>query len=221
MSIWEPAHLDEAVAAFHDAGYQVALHTLGDAAVDMALDAIEGAMNANPRPDPRHRLEHALLNSDAALQRTKDLGVVISTQPQFIRLLADPLEEIWGAERTARIMPTRTWLDMGVPLSLGSDAPSGPWWAPKATLYGTVARFSGTNRPISPEQALTIEEAMYAHTMGGAYADFAEGEKGSLETGKFADLTVWADDPYSIDTQDIINLTVDLTMVGGEIVHEV
>ena len=90
-----------------------------------------------------------------------------------------------------------------------------------STLFGTVARYSATNKPVSPEQALPIEEAMYAHTVGGAYADFAEDEKGSLEPGKFADLTVWADDPYSVDTRDIVDLTVDLTMVGGEIVHEV
>ena len=187
----------------------------------MALDAIEGAMNANPRPDPRHRLEHALLNTNEALQRTKDLGVVISTQPQLIRLLADPLEEIWGEERVQHLIPTRTWLEMGVPLSLSSDAPSTPWWDPPSTLFATVARFSATNKPISPEQALTIEEAMYAHTMGGAYADFAENEKGSLESGKFADLTVWTDNPYSVATRNIVDLTVDLTMVGGKIVHEV
>jgi predicted amidohydrolase YtcJ len=220
LSIWEPNDLNEAVAAFHDAGYQVALHTVGDAAVDLALDAIEGAMNANPRPDPRHRLEHALLNTDAALQRTKDLGVVVSTQPQFIRLLADQLEEIWGEERVQRLIPTRTWLEMGVPLSLSSDAPSTPWWDPPSTLFGTVARYSATKKPISPEQSLTIEEAMYAHTMGGAYIDFAENEKGSLEPGKFADLAVWKDNPYSVATRDIVNLTVDLTMVGGEIVYE-
>lgn len=220
LSIRDPADLNEAVAAFHDAEYQVALHTIGDAAVDMALDAIESAMNANPRPDPRHRLEHAVLNTDAALQRTKDLGVVVSTQPQFIRLLADGLEEIWGEVRVQRIFPTCTWLDLGVPLSLSSDAPSAPGWDPQTTLFGSVARYSASNKPISPEQALTIEEAMYAHTMGGAYIDFAENKKGSLEPGKLADLTVWTDDPYSVNTHDLVGLTIDLTIVGGEVVYE-
>jgi predicted amidohydrolase YtcJ len=146
--------------------------------------------------------------------------VVVSTQPQFIRLLADALEGIWGEERVQRIFPTRTWLELGVPLSLSSDAPSAPWWDPQTTLFGTIARYSASNKPISPDQALTIEEAMYAHTMGGAYIDFAEKEKGSLEPGKFADLTVWTDDPYSADTRDLVNLTIDLTMVGGEIVYQ-
>jgi len=220
VSIWKPKDLNEAVRAFHDAGYQVALHTGGDAAVDMALDAIENAMNANPRPDPRHRLEHSVLNTDEALQRTKDLGVVISTQPTLIRVFADGMERIWGEERMQRIVPTRTWLDMGVPLCLSSDAPSMPWWNPQAALVGSIIRLTLTNKPVSPEQAMTIDEAMYAHTMGGAYADFAESKKGSLEPGKFADLIVWHDDPYTLKPADLLKSTIDLTIVGGKVVHQ-
>jgi predicted amidohydrolase YtcJ len=220
ISIWKPDDLNEAVRAFHDAGYQVAIHTGGDAAVDMALDAIELAMNANPRPDPRHRIEHSVLNTDKALQRTKDLGVVISTQPTLIRAFADGCFRIWGEERTQRMVPTRTWLNMGVPLALSSDAPSMPWWDPQSTLYASIVRASWSKKPVSPEQAMTIEEAMYAHTMGGAYADFAENKKGSLEPGKFADLTVWDDNPYTVEPADLLNLNIDLTMVGGKIVYQ-
>ncbi len=221
ISIWKPRDLNEAVAAFHDAGYQVSMHTVGDAALDMALDAIENAMNRNPRLDPRHRIEHSVLNSDDALQRTKDLGVIISTQPTLIRAFGDATERIMGAERAQRMIPTRTWLNMGIPLCLSSDAPSMPWWDPQTTLAAAIARISATNKPFAPEQALTIDEAMYAHTMGGAYADFAENVKGSLEPGKFADLIVWSDNPYSVSTIEILDLTIDLTMVGGRIVHQV
>jgi len=221
IPIWKPKDLNEAVKAFHDAGFQVAIHTGGDAAVDMALDAIEKAMNANPRPDPRHRIEHSVLNTDKALQRQKDLGVVISTQPTLITAFADALTRVWGEERTQRVIPTRTWLDMGVPLCLSSDAPSMPWWDPPSTLFASLNRVTISGKPVSPEQAMTMEEAMYAHTMGGAYADFAENQKGSLEPGKFADLTVWHDNPYTAATEDILKLTVDLTMVGGKVVHEV
>lgn len=220
--IWKPNDLNEAVKAFHDAGYQVAIHTGGDAALDMALDAIENAMQKNPRPDPRHRIEHSVLNSETALQRQKDLGIVISTQPTLITAFGDGMFRIWGEERTQRIIPTRTWLDMGVPIALSSDAPSMPWWDPQSTLFASIRRATITSKPVSPEQAMTMDEAMYAHTMGSAYADFAETRKGSLEPGKYADLIVWHDDPYSVaDVMDILELTVDLTMVGGRIVHQV
>jgi predicted amidohydrolase YtcJ len=220
IPIWKPKDLNEAVKAFHDAGYQVAIHTGGDAAVDMALDAIEAAMKANPRPDPRHRIEHSVLNTDKALQRQKDLGVIISTQPTLIRAFADACFRIWGEERTQKMIPTRTWLNMGVPVALSSDAPSMPWWEPQATLAASVLRLSFTGKPVSQDQAMTIEEALYAHTMGGAYADFAEKRKGSLEPGKFADLVVWNDNPLSATPQDLFNLKADLTMVGGKIVYK-
>ncbi|MBN2550471.1 MAG: amidohydrolase [Anaerolineales bacterium] len=220
MPIWKPKDLFEVVRAFHDAGYQVALHTGGDAAVDLALDAIENAMNKNPRSDPRHRIEHSVLNTDNALQRTKDLGVVISTQPTLIRAFADGCERIWGEERTQRMIPTRTWLDMGIPVCLSSDAPSMPWWDPMSTLFASMVRATYTKKPVSPEQAMTFEEAMYAHTMVGAYADFAEDERGSLEPGKLADLIVWHDNPYTAVPEDLLKATIDLTMVGGKVVHQ-
>ncbi len=220
LSVWKPKDLNEVVRAFHDAGYQMSLHAFGDAAVDMALDSIEAAMNANPRPNPRHRIEHSTLNTDSALQRQKDLGVVISTQPTLIRAFGDGAERIWGSERMQSMIPTRTWLDMGVPLCLSSDAPSMPWWDPQSTLVASILRITMTNKHVSPEQAMTIDEAMYAHTMGGAYADFAENKKGSLEPGKFADLAVWNDNPYTVKPVDILDLTIDLTMVGGKVVHQ-
>jgi len=220
ITIWKARDLNEAVKAFHDAGYQVSLHTGGDAAVDMALDAIENAMNKNPRPDPRHRIEHSVLNTTAALQRQKDLGVVICTQPTLLTGFGDAMQRIWGDERTQRIIPTRTWIEMGVPLALSSDAPSMPWWDPQSTLAASMVRYTITGKPIGLDQAMTLDEAMYAHTMGGAYSEFMEDKKGSLEVGKFADLIVWHDDPWSVEPVDLPDVTIDMTMVGGKIVHQ-
>lgn len=220
IATWKPDQLKEAVAALHEAGYQCGFHVIGDAAVDMALDAIEYAMNKAPRPDPRHRLEHAVLNTDAALQRTKDLGVIVSAQPQMIRLLGDYLDTIWGSERASRMVPTRSWLDMGVPLALGSDAPTMPFYLPQMALATAIARLTLSDRVLGPEEALTIEEALYAHTMGSAYAAFQENLKGSLEPGKMGDVIVWADDPYSATPVELWSAKIDLTMVGGKVLYQ-
>ncbi|MFH1183685.1 MAG: amidohydrolase [Chloroflexota bacterium] len=221
MATWDPKQLNEAVRTFHDLGYQCSCHAIGDAAVDMGLDAYEEAISRNPRPDPRHRLEHAVLNTDEALKRQRDLGIVISTQPHIIRLMADLMLDLWGEERAMRVVPTRSWLELGIPLSISSDAPTFPWWQPPPILSAAVSRLSATNIVFGPDQVLTIDEAMRAYTMGGAYADFEEDIKGSLETGKLADLVVWRLDPYSTTLKDMTaEHPVDVTILGGKTIFE-
>jgi len=176
-------------------------------------------MNANPRPDPRHRIEHAVLTTPQATRRMKDLGVVVSTQPQFLRLTVDGYATIFGQERARRVLVTREWLDSGVHLAIGSDAPTTPWLTPQAALVGAVGRFTSGNKPHLPEQALTVQEALRAHTMGAAYAGHEETVKGSIEVGKLADLAVWSGDPYTASLQQLWDMPIDLTLVGGKVVH--
>ncbi len=162
-----------------------------------------------------------MLNTNSALQRARDLGVIISTQPHGIRLLGNEIKDMWGEQRASRMIPTRDWLDRGVPLSLSSDCPTLPWWQPPIVMAGAVTRLSPTNEVIGPEQVMTVEESMRAYTMGGAYACFEEDVKGSLEPGKFADLVVWRRDPYVTPLLDMMEThPVDLTMVGGKVVFE-
>ncbi|MBM4431306.1 MAG: amidohydrolase, partial [Chloroflexi bacterium] len=157
MPTWRQLPLAQATSILHDLGYQCSFHCIGDAAVDMVLNAIEYAMNRNPRPDPRHRLEHAVVNTPTALQRTRDLGLVVSTQPHAIRYMGDDLIELWGEERTMRMMPTRTWLDMGMPLSLSSDSPTMPWWQPPIIMTAAVQRLSFSNRVLGADQVMTVD----------------------------------------------------------------
>ncbi len=231
---WEPQSFKDTVRALHDTGLQICVHCVGDAAVDLTLDAYEEAMNANPRSDPRHRIEHGVLTTREATQRIKELGVVVSTQPQFLRLGADRLPSIVGEERAARAMVTREWLDAGIPVALGSDAPTTPWIQPQVTLAGAVTRIALNNQRFHPEQAITIREALRAHTMGSAYAGFEEDIKGSIEPGKLADLVVWQEDPVAtlepfegsgpLDVDRLMSavgsLKVAYTMIGGEIVYQ-
>jgi predicted amidohydrolase YtcJ len=208
------------VRALHDTGLQIGVHCIGDAAVDLTLDAYEAAMNANPRPDPRHRIEHGVLCTPQATQRMKDLGVVVSTQPTFIRLAADYWPTIFGAERMHRAIVTREWLQAGVHVALGSDAPTTPWYTPQATLAAAVSRLTLSGKVHEPDQCLTIQEALRAHTMGGAYAAHEEKIKGSLEVGKLADLVVWNEDPYTATIQRLFQATVAMTIVGGRTVYQ-
>jgi predicted amidohydrolase YtcJ len=220
MPTWDPRNFKEAVRALHDTGLQICVHCAGDAAVDLTLDAFEEVMNANPRPDPRHRIEHAILTTPDATRRMKDLGVVVSTQPQFIRLGGDYYPSLFGAERARRVIVTREWLEAGVPLALGSDSPTTPWYTPQVTLFGAVTRVTFSNQRYEPDQALTIEEALRAHTMGSAYAAHEEDNKGSIEVGKLADLAVWSEDPYTAPVPQLWQTPIDLTLVGGQVVFQ-
>ncbi len=220
MPTWEPQTFKDAVRKLHDTGLQICVHCIGDAAVDLTLDAYEEAMNANPRPDPRHRIEHAILTQAHSTQRMKDLGVVVSTQPAFIRIGGAYWPGVFGPERADRLMVTREWLESGVHLALGSDAPTGPWYTPQMTLAEAVARVDRNNQQLEPDQALTIQEALRAHTMGSAYAAHEENIKGSIEVGKLADLAVWSEDPYTAPLQRLWQIPIEMTLVGGEIVYK-
>ena len=220
MPTWEPKAFKAAVRALHDTGLQICVHCIGDAAVDLTVDAYEEAMNANPRPDPRHRVEHAILTKPDTTRRMRDLGIVVSTQPAFIRLGGDYWPTVFGPERTKRLMVTREWLDGGVALALGSDAPTGPWYSPQATLAGAISRLTLSNEPLEPGQALTIQEALRAHTIGSAYAAHEEAIKGSVEPGKLADLTVWTEDPTMAPLQRLWQMPMAMTLVGGKVVYQ-
>jgi predicted amidohydrolase YtcJ len=217
---WDIAAYKQTVRTLHDAGFQICTHCVGDAAMDVVLDAYEEAMSANPRPDPRHRLEHAVLSKPASTQRIKDLGVVISTQPHFIRQGGDAYEGLFGAERLDRVIVTREWIDAGIPVAISSDAPTTIWYRPQVTLAAALSRVTATNQVIGPDQVMSIHEAMRAHTIVGAYAAHEEDIKGSLEPGKLADLVVWRDDPYSLYPRDLQYATLDLTMIGGRIYNQ-
>ena len=217
---WDPQGFKDAVRALHDTGLQICVHCIGDAAVDLTLDAYEAAMNANPRPDPRHRIEHAILTTPEATRRIKDLGVVVSTQPQFIRMGGDYWATIFTPAQMERVIVAREWLEAGIHLALGSDAPTTPWYAPQVTLAGAITRLTASNRALSPDQCLTIQEALRAHTWEAAYAAHEEHVKGSIEVGKVADMAVWGEDPYTAPWQRWWQAPIEMTLVGGRVVYQ-
>jgi len=209
------------VRQLHETGLQISTHCYGDAASSLTLDAYEAAMNADPRPDPRHRMEHIVLTTPEETRRMKDLGVVASTNPQFIYMAGDAWEVLFGTARYNRAMVTREWMDAGIHVTIGSDAPSTPWYTPQVDLVGAVLRRTFSGRTANADQCMTPLEALRAHTIEAAYACHEEGIKGSIEPGKYADLAVWNLDPTKASAADLVeNPTMAMTMVGGEIVFE-
>lgn len=217
FSTWNKDTLEMVVKKLHRAGHQLAFHAMGDAAIDMALDAIEAAQADTFREDHRHRIEHCMIPTAAALQRIKDLEVVVSIQPSAIYASGAFYYGYWGPERIQRFKPMKTMLDMGIPVALGTDYPTIPYIAPKYTLWSACVRRSESGVSVGSHERVTIQQALYAHTMGSAYAAFQEDVKGSIEVGKYADMVVWSDDLYSIPVNDLKDIYVISTLVGGTV----
>ena len=221
MPTWEPKNFKDTVRTLHDTGLQICVHCIGDAAVDLTLEAYEAAMDANPRSDPRHRIEHAIITTPQATQKMKELGVVVSTQPSFIYVFGEGWKTLFTAKQMERIIMTREWLDAGVHVAIGSDAPSMPLYYPQATLAGAMTRYTKNLDQIGVGQVFDFTEALHAHTYEGAYSGHREKDLGTLEAGKLADLVVWKEDPGGLTFTELANTKeVDMTMVDGKVVYE-
>lgn len=187
-----------------EAGLQMAIHAIGDRAIEEVLAA---ARLAGVGFYDRHRIEHLELPTPAQLARVKDLGLVASMQPNFLQWSGPGkmYEERLGPARDARIDPHRWVLDQGIPLAFGSDGmPIGP-------LYGIGLALD----PPHPVQRVTVDEALEAYTKGSAYACFAEDELGEIAVGKWADLVILSADPTKKPWSEI---QVEATIVAGEVV---
>jgi predicted amidohydrolase YtcJ len=208
--------LHERIVAAHRAGWQVATHAIGDAAVDVALDAYEDAQRRYPREGTRHRIEHCGITHDDQIPRIAALGVIPVPQGRFLSELGDAYLPGLGDERAELLYRQRAFLDAGIEVPGSSDCPvvSG---APLAGIAALVQRTIPGGRTLGQAERLTAHEALRAFTYGSAYADLQEHRKGSLTVGKLADLTVLSDDPTQVDHDRIADLEVVATVVGGEV----
>ncbi|HBE44234.1 MAG TPA: hypothetical protein DDW17_01965 [Deltaproteobacteria bacterium] len=208
--------LHSMVKLFHQAGQQVSVHAVGDKAVDVMLDAFEEALKAQPREDCRHRIEHALCPQTTSLERIKRLGIVISTHPQWLYLWGEKMGKLKGQ----RVIPLRSYMGHGISVAIGADPPAFSLWQPQYALWEAVARTTKGGYHFTPEEAISIRDALRMQTIGSAYAAFLEKEIGSIEKGKKADLVVWDRNFYTIPADEIKDAKALLTMVGGKIVYE-
>ncbi|MEU2563006.1 amidohydrolase [Streptomyces longispororuber] len=210
----DPAALTETVVEGHRAGWQLAVHAIGDRAVDVALDALDAAQRARPRPDARHRVEHAGLVRPDQLARFATLGVTAVVQPSFLRYFGDDYAAVMGPERAPWLYRGRGFLDHGVRLAGSSDRPVADG-APLRAIQFMVERASSSGQLIGPEEAIGVEEALRAYTVDAAYACRWEDSAGSISPGKRADLVVLGDDPRRVDPGRIGDIEVVRTYVEG------
>ncbi|MFF8778959.1 amidohydrolase [Streptomyces sp. NPDC015140] len=210
----DPDVLARTIIDGHLAGWQLAVHAIGDRAADVALDALERAQVLRPRPDARHRVEHAGLIRPDQLPRFARLGVTAVVQPNFLRYFGDDYAAIMGAERAPWLYRGRAFLDHGIPLVGSSDRPVTDG-SPLRAVQFMVERASLSGARIGPTEGITVDEALHAYTVAGAHACHWEDDLGSLTPGKRADLAVLGDDPRRVDTSRIGDIEVVATYVDG------
>ena len=212
---------DELVATMvdgHAAGWQLAVHAIGDRALDVALDGIEQAQRARPRPEARHRVEHAGLVRPDQLRRMAALGVTAVVQPTFLYAYGDDYAAILGPERAGFLYRGRSFLDAGVRLAGSSDRPVADG-APLRAIAFMADRRSCSGQVIGPGEELTVTEALQAYTVHAAWACGAERWVGSITPGKQADFVVLAEDPRQVPVERIPDIEVRATVVGGEVAY--
>ncbi len=216
-----PTALQARLKSADAAGLQLCIHAIGDRAISMTLDIFEQIEKANGKRERRWRIEHSQHMAAKDFARYARLGVIASVQPYHAIDDGRWAEKRIGSDRIKRTYAFRTFLDNGVRLAFGTDwsvAPLSPMW----TIYAAVTRatLDGKNpEGWVPEQKLTVAEAVEAYTMGSAFAEFQEKEKGSITPGKLADFVVLSDDIFKIPPAQIKNVKVEATYLGGKLVY--
>lgn len=207
------AEIDAFVLRAHQAGLQVAMHAVGDGAVEQALNAYEAALEVQPRDDHRHRIEHCEVIREDQIQRAQRLGVALAIQPPFNHYWPhSEYVRTLGEERAQKADPVRTLMRPGLLLAGGSDStvtPLGP-------LIGVHAAVNHSN----PLERVSVQEAMELYTINAARIAFEERDKGSLEAGKLGDCVVLGDDPFEVDPARIKDIPVEYTVIGGKAVYQ-
>ena len=210
--------IHEAVEVAHRANWQVGIHANGDVTIDMVLNAYERVQELWPRPNPRHRIEHCSLVNPDLLARIKAAGAVPTPFYTYAHYHGNKWVE-YGPEKMEWMFPHRSFLDYDIPVAPASDYTPGPY-EPLMAIQSMVTRKDFEGRVWGPSQRISVAEAMRICTMGGAYASFEEGSKGSVTAGKLADFVVLAADPHDTDPDAIKEIPVLRTVAGGRVTWE-
>ncbi|MDQ1737430.1 MAG: hypothetical protein QOH56_3681 [Pseudonocardiales bacterium] len=219
LTMFTQDELNDLVWRGHSAGWQMAIHAIGDRAIDMCLDAYAVAQGRQPRADARHRIEHCGVMRPDIIARMSQMGVIPVGQPPFISEFGDGFLKHLGRERSQLTYPLKSLLNAGLPACGSSDSPVSSY-QPLIGIQAAVTERTNGGQEFAPAEALTVEEALRLYTLNSAYAAFDEHRKGSITPGKYADLVVLNRDPRVVDPATIADITVAATIRGGEFVYE-
>ncbi|WP_113716641.1 amidohydrolase [Arthrobacter dokdonensis] len=215
--IWAvtPEEFLEAFETFHRAGLLVHVHCNGDQTTQLFLDTLEAILTKYPRPDHRHTCTHSQMSTAAQYRRMAALGACANIFANHIWAWGDQHIDITvGPDRAARMNATATALRHGVPFSLHSDTPVTPL-GPLQSVKHAATRLTVSGRIMGQEERISVQQALEAITLGGAFMLKMDHEVGSLEAGKFADMAVLAEDPLAVPAEEVGNIRVLGTVVGG------
>ena len=212
---YELGEFTEELGRFHRAGYHVAVHTQGERAVQLVLDAAEAVLKAHPWDDHRHRLEHNALITTEQIQRAKALGFELSFFTDHIYFYGDRLPELVG-DRVERYMPAGTAFREGHRATIHSDNPMTPI-GPLRVMQTSMLRIPRKGGdPMAPSERLTVDQALAAMTTNAARQLGVEAHRGSLEPGKAADLVVLSRNPFNTAPEQFSDIEVLGTWIEGQ-----
>jgi predicted amidohydrolase YtcJ len=212
----EPAELASLIECAWAAGWRVGVHAQGDAAISAVLDGFEAAAQFAPRADPRPRIEHAGLPLGSGVERMGAMGVIAVQQPSYLHDFGDEYHESLG-ELAHELQPFRAELDAGIRVVLSSDSDVASY-RPLTTIAHAMLRRTLGATVLGEHHRMTLDEALFAHTIDAAFAVGLEQRIGSLEPGKAADLTLLASDLRAVPAEEVANVEVLGTWVDG--VHD-
>lgn len=206
------------VLSAYAAGWSLALHAVGDAALDLALDIIEEGIRRHGSRRIPNRVEHGVAVRPEQVKRLITLGVACVVQPSFIRTFGEGIRRAVGPERIAWAQPARSFLDAGMPLAFSSDRPVAPGY-PLAGIQAFVERITEDGRPYGPAERITVDEAVHAATVGSSLVTGQIAQKGRLIPGQLADMVFLDAHPAEVPVEDIGSIPVLATAVGGNFTH--
>jgi predicted amidohydrolase YtcJ len=212
-----PADLTEQAVTVHQAGYQLAIHAIEESTVEAAIASLEYVHGLYPESGRRHRIEHCSECPPGLLERLSRLPVVVVSQPPFLYYSGERYLATVPPSQLPWLYRFRSFIESGLTVAGSSDCPVVPA-SPLVGIYAAVTRRAETGQTVLAEESIDAGQALAMYTFNAAYASFEEDVKGSLARGKLADMALLSGDPTGLPPEDMKDIRVEMTVIGGKVV---